>query len=274
MNGMNEMTNAKIRIFGREDDVQASKLRAKLDDFYAKTREYDAFQESNYKPEFWQPIKVSIQECLEAKDSCHILEFGAGCTGFGDYLQELKHRVIFHVQDVTASNREYLLTQADQVHICDVYSIQEKYDIIFSTFVWEHITNPKVVLDHLLNLLNPSGSIFLASPRYDFPFYLSPSSKHLPIIERFRIAIWLQWRRLYVLLTGRPDFLIHFDPAVFHRPWFSDADAIHWVSLGDLKYHLPKDLDLERLHIPTTGFRSKIWESFLLLFVRIRKPLN
>lgn len=260
--------------FGSEYDAQAKEVRSALDEFYSKTQEYDAFQEPNSQPVFWQPIKDAIKLHLEKTGSCNILEFGAGCTAFGDYLQEIRHLVKFDVQDVTVSNREYLLTQADNVHICDLCTIEKKYDIIFSTFVWEHITNPRSVIDHLLGLLNPGGSIFIASPRYDFPLYLSPSVKHLSKLERFKIALWLQWRRLLVLFTGHPDFLIHFSPAVFHRPWFRDADAIHWVSLWDLKSHLPKNIELERLRIPTIGFSSKIWEKYLLLFVKIRKPIN
>ncbi len=263
-----------LKNFGHEDSVKAIELRQGLDSFYSQTQEYTPFHEANSQPNFWQPIKANLQEIIEQTDSCRILEFGAGCTGFANYLQELRTSINFDVQDVTASNKGYLLTQADNVYICDLCNIQDKYDIIFSTFVWEHITNPRAVINHLLTLLNPGGSIFIASPRYDFPFYLSPSAKHLSLFERFQISIWLQWRRLRVLVGCNPDFLLHFDPAVFHRPWFCDADAIHWVSLWDLKRYLPKNIQLERLHIPVTGFRSKIWENFLLLFVRIKKPVN
>lgn len=263
-----------MRNFGHEDIINAIELRQSLDSFYSKTQDYTPFHEANSKPEFWQPIKDNIQDILEQTSSCRILEFGAGCTGFGNYLEDLRQLVTFDVQDVTISNKDYLLTQADNVYISDVCSINNQYDIIFSTFVWEHITNPKIVINHLLGLLNPGGSLFIVSPRYDFPFYLSPSAKHLSFIQRFNISIWLQWRRLLVLNGGNPDFLLHFDPAVFHRPWFRDADAIHWVSLWDLKHHLPTNIQLERLRIPVTGFRSKIWEKFLLLFVRIHKPMN
>lgn len=263
-----------LKIFGQENSTEVIELRQRLDNFYSNTQDYTAFHEANSKPEFWEPIKTYIQDILKQKGSCRILEFGAGRTGFGDYLQALKEVVTFDVQDVTPSNKEYLLNQADNVYIDDVCNINNQYDIIFSTFVWEHITNPKAVINHLLNLLNPGGSLFVISPRYDFPFYLSPSAKHLSGIQRFYISIWLQWRRLLVLSGGKPDFLIHFEPAVFYCPWFRDADAIHWVSLWDLKRHLPQNVQLERLHISVTGFRSKIWERFLLLFVRIHKPKN
>jgi SAM-dependent methyltransferase len=263
-----------INSFGHENSTEVTELRQRLDSFYSSTKDYTAFHEANSKPEFWQPIKANIQDIIEQTGSCRILEFGAGCTGFGDYLQALRQLVIFDVQDVTASNEKYLLTQADHVYIGDVCNINNQYDIIFSTFVWEHITNPKAVINHLLNLLNTGGSLFIVSPRYDFPFYLSPSAKHLSLIQRFYISIWIQWRRLLVLSGGEPDFLLHFEPAILYCEWFRDADAIHWVSLWDLKRHLPTYIKLERLRIPVTGFRSKIWEEFLLLFVRIHKPKN
>lgn len=263
-------------MFCTEDDFRVLDLRKRLDNFYASTKEYTAFHEPNLKPEYWQPIKAAAMECLASKGQCRILEFGAGCTGFGTYIKDIRNRVIFDVQDVTAANKHYLSSQADEVHICDVREVQNKYDIIFSTFVWEHVTTPKSVIAHLLNLLNPEGRIFIASPRYDFPFYLSPSAKHLSAFKRVKLSIWLMYRRLLVMLGNRPKFLIHLDPALFYGPWFRDADAIHWVSLWDLKRYLPKGVELRRLHIPAGGLKGRIWEKFCLLFIEIKKlaPLN
>src|SRR5690348_15601355 len=122
-----------LKIFGHENSTEVFELRQRLDSFYANTQEYTAFHEANSKPEFWEPIKAYIQSILEHKGSCRILELGAGRTGFGDYLQDLRRLVIFDVQDVTPSNKEHLLTQADNVYIDDVCNINNNYDIIFST---------------------------------------------------------------------------------------------------------------------------------------------
>ncbi|MCU0515830.1 MAG: methyltransferase domain-containing protein [Oscillatoria sp. Prado101] len=259
-------------LFGFEGEPGCIELRKRLDAFYESTREYTAFHQPNSKPEFWKPIKAAVEECLVRQGQCRILEFGAGRTGFGDYLGDIRHKVIFDVQDITALNREYLSKEADNVFICDIQIIKHSYDIIFSTFVWEHITTPREALDLLLNLLNPGGSIFIASPRYDFPFYLSPSARHRSRFERFKIGVWLSYRRLKVILGGQPDFLIHLDPSLFYSSCFRDSDAIHWVSIWDLKRFLKsRNFKAHALPLKAQGIKAWFWQKFLLLFVRISK---
>ena len=255
--------------FAMEEDRRVALLRAKLDAFYESPGEYSAFLEPNWKPEYWAPIRQSALAHVSKTGRCRILEIGAGCTSFGSYLSELREQVEFHVQDVTPANQAHLSTQADAVHVVDVLSISDKYDIVFSTFVWEHVSSPRQTMNHLMTLLNPGGSIFVASPRYDFPFYLSPSARHLTRARKTAIAIWLLWRRARVLLGGRADFLIHLDPAVLRSRWFRDADAIHWVSLWDLKKEFAEGYQIERIRIPATGMLGRFWEKYLLLFVAI-----
>jgi len=262
------MANAK---FGSESDSDAATLENRLDNFYKSIAEDAYFPGQNYKPLFWEPIKHEIKQILLHKNYCSVLEFGAGCTGFGDYLGDIRSRVVFDVQDVTDRNKRHLETQADNIYISNITDINTKYDIVFSTFVWEHLSNPKTVLAHLIRILNLGGSLFIAAPCYDFPLYISPSAHHYSILQRLKIGLWLQWRRLHVQLSQQPDFWIHFDPAVFHRPWERDYDAIHWVSLHDLRYSLPKNMSLTKLRVSGQGISGKIWHKFMLLFVKVKK---
>lgn len=260
--------------FGSENDPKALILKKSLDSFYGAVENYTAYLESHPKPLFWEPIKAEVEKRLKIKkinNCCRVLEFGAGRTCFGNYLDALRSDVIFDVQDVNDRNRHYLESQADHVYICDIQNIQEQYDVIFSTFVWERLSAPRHTMDHLLNILNPGGSIFIVSPRYDLPGYISPSAKHLPLVERLQVSIWLTLRRIRSLIRCQPDFIIHFEPAIFYCSWFRDADAIHWVSFWDLKHYLPKQCKLTRIRIPILGLRGKLWESFCLLFVKIEK---
>jgi hypothetical protein len=183
----------------------------------------------------------------------------------------MRCQVTFDVQDITAANMPYLCEKADSVCIGEVTEIQQTYDIIFSTFVWEHLSRPDEVYQHLLGMLAAGGALFLAAPRYDLPFYIPASAKHLPKRERLQIGVYLLYRRCLAIVRKQPEFLIHLDPACLSHPWFRDADAIHWVSYLDLLYALPSPFTVQRLRLPCTGIKGRVWESFCLLFVKIQR---
>jgi len=253
-----------------EDSRSVAELRQRLDAFYAATTEYSDFQvESNSKPEIWTPIVGFIEQRLAEQKSCRVLEFGAGRTGFGRFLGRLRDRVKFEVQDVTPQNREYLAGEADAVHIGDVAATTGPYDVIFSTFVWEHISNPRLTLDLLLRRLAPGGALFIACPRYDMPGYIPPSARHYRVGARLRLVLW-QTARWLGLSSNQDRFLIHTDPALFHLPWFRDSDAVHWVSLRDFAA-VPSGFGFKRLLIPAPGIRGCVWSRFLVAFIQITR---
>ena len=257
--------------FCGESDIRAGSLPARMAEFYRSTPDYDAFKEPTSRPEFWDPVVSAIARIANRGETCRVLEFGAGRTGFGRYLGPLRKQVRFDVQDITDRNRGYLASEADNVHIGDIFALEGPYDVIFSTFAWEHVSRPRAILDHLLRMLTPLGVLFLASPRYDFPGYLSPSAKRYSRMARGGIAVWLVWRRLRSLVSGHSAFLLHVEPAALHGTWFRDADAIHWVSLLDLQAGLEKQWDIRRIRIPAFGLAGRFWEKFLLMFVAIQR---
>jgi SAM-dependent methyltransferase len=256
---------------GSEEESRRTNLERLLQIFYSSVDNYEAFQSENSKPEFWLPIRSTIETIL-SRGPCKVLEIGAGRTGFADYLGITRQQLEFHVQDITARNGDYLSKIADKVWLCEVTEIEDTYDVIFSTFVYEHMTRPRATLEHQLAMLRPNGSIFLASPRYDLPGYFSPSARHLPWARRLELAVQLMLRRIRVLCGGPADFLIHLEPAAFHGPWFRDADAVHWASLWDLKRWLPDGVVMRPQRIRAAGLRGRFWARFLLLFVRIQCP--
>jgi 2-polyprenyl-3-methyl-5-hydroxy-6-metoxy-1,4-benzoquinol methylase len=263
--------------FAQEGDTRVQDLRLRLEQFYAKEN-YPAFHEGNNHVIFWKPLKDTVERHLSSRSGAtgklKVLELGAGRTTFADLLGPARREVDFHVQDITDRNLDYLKSQADEVHIQPLTSLKGSYDLIFSTFVWEHLTNPRECLDHLLTLLTPGGSLMFIAPRYDFPFYVSPSCKHLSKLQRFSVSFWIMWKRLQTIITRKPLFLIHTDPAILHTPWFRDADAIHWVSAWDLKFYLGANYNLRRIRFPMEGYYGQIWEKFCLLFVEIQSKRN
>ena len=258
-------------VLAKENDPAVSELRKRLDRFYQTTTTYQSFIDPNNKDDFWSVFRQNIRERVGAGKSCSILEFGAGCTTFGSFLGDLRTRVRFDVQDVTDRNREVLSKQADTLHFCDLRSVSETYDVIFSTFVWEHVCEPQSTLEHLLKLLKPGGSLMIACPRYDLPIYTPPSARHYSRLNRFRINAAAFARRIGQVLSGKPGFLIHTDPAVLTVDWYRDADAVHWVSMIDFRNALPPGYSLHRHRVHRSGLMGKIWARWMLAFVEIRR---
>jgi len=236
-------------------------MRAELDRFYAETSEYSAFLETSSQVNCWEPIRDTIESMRKPAVSLNVLEFGAGRTGFPDWLpDELRNQIYFVAQDITNQNLDFLNRVADQVCIGDLASIatEQKFDIIFSTFVWEHVSNPSETLEILLGMLNPHGKLFLFSPRYDIPFYVPPVLRHLSRVQGMLASLRLWLSRIRVLLGGKPNFWIVPAPAVLHcKKWFRDADAVHLVSKYDLQRSIGRSMKLTSIG-ENVGFLQRL----------------
>jgi SAM-dependent methyltransferase len=217
---------------------KAPALRARMDAFYSNFSGYNAFQAPNHVDHFW-PLLLSWLNSATGKLTrpLRVLEFGAGRTGFPGYLKThgLRERVHLTLHDVTRTNAEWLRGMGDEIQIGTVPKITGTFDLIFSTFVLEHMTDPDVSLRHLWSILSPEGAIFLISPCYDFPFYLPPACDHLRPWTRRGLGLCLIGWRLRTILTRRPAFLLLNDLAMFHLPWEQDRDAVHLASAWDVK---------------------------------------
>lgn len=270
---MKPAPRSPIAIFASEDDPQVTHLRAAMDDFYATTTSYNAFQSIAHKGDEWPHVLEAIDARLKDSIRLRVLEFGAGRSGFGDFLGEVRPSVELTAQDVTPANAEFLRTQANHVCIGPIEDVAGSFDVIFSTFVLEHLSDPRATLERLFGMLAPGGVLLIFCPRYDFPFYLSRSADHYTAGKRFRIGLRVLFRRLWTLIGGQPAFLIHLDPAVFHLPFVNDRDAIHWVSLFDLRAFFRGRASLRKLTVYSGGI-SKQWlvKKFLTVNLAITKP--
>lgn len=240
-------------------------IKTKLDEFYSTVPDYSAFSTPSEQVHCWTHIAERIRKLAVNGGQVKILEVGAGRSGFGNFLSDrgLRDCCIWTAQDVTRQNSEWLEMNADNVIFGDIESasIDGAYDIVFSTFVLEHVVNPVAHLDRLASLVQDvHGTIFIFCPRYDLPGYLTPSSRHLTKILRFRFMIFSLMTRIRTILTGRPSFLIQTDIAAFYQPFFTDADAVHWVSLYDLKCWAHSQRAIcNTLKIGSPRFLSKDW---------------
>ncbi|HVT91020.1 MAG TPA: class I SAM-dependent methyltransferase [Tepidisphaeraceae bacterium] len=258
-------------------DPAAGELRRRLDDFYTNTQTYTAFDpshDSGAAQQNWHDLILpTIRSMLGSANAVRVLELGAGRPSFPAHLGEMRSRVIYHAQDVTPANQDYLKQVADDVFICDPGQIIGRYDIIFSTFVLEHVATPSTFLEQVDRLLNPGGAHFVFCPRYDMPGYVCPSLRHLSRLARWQAMTFLMLSRVMSRLNGQPRFWVNADPAVFHAPWFRDADAVHLVSRFDVEqWHRRRGYETRRLFPPVHGIREWILTRKLTTAVRCTKP--
>lgn len=268
---MNSAPLPTTPIFAAETDPSVAALRAKMDAFYAGTESYSAFQSMSHCGNEWGHVRDAIRARVKTPEKCRVLEFGAGRTGFAQFIGELRGSIHFTAHDVTPANAEFLRTQADEVCIGRISDLQGPFDVIFSTFVLEHVSDPRQTLESLFRMLNPGGVMLIFCPRYDVPFYLSHSADHYSRGRRIQIGLELIFRRLKTLFTGRPEFLIHLDPSLFTLPWSMDRDAIHWVSLFDLRALFAPRARLRKLSVSPGSAKDWVVKHFLRVNLAIEK---
>jgi SAM-dependent methyltransferase len=265
--------------------AQLQQLDELMQAYYAAVPDYPAFHAPSHHPLEWRYVLADVRSrAPTAQAPVSILEFGCGRSGFPAWLRNqlvtVAPEVAVHVtcQDVTAANVAYLEQVADAVLIAPLEESvlpAASFDIIFSTHCLEHVARPEQLLQTLLGLLTPGGSLLLFAPRYDQPFYLSPSSGNLSIVQRFLLSLRLLLIRLVSRLRRRPSFVIDTSPVCLDRPFRRDEDAIHWVSNHDLDLFARRaGLAISKLdtshHAPVF---SKQWliDCFGKLAVKLRK---
>lgn len=103
----------------------------------------------------------------EAKDA-HILDFGCG---FGQFVREMKVRGYTKVvgYDIEPAAIEFCRNQNLPIIDGNQFGLTddlERYDLIFSSHVIEHIPKDNVIetLDKLRRLLKPSGALLICAP--------------------------------------------------------------------------------------------------------------
>ncbi|MHB1155510.1 MAG: class I SAM-dependent methyltransferase [Phycisphaerales bacterium] len=249
-------------------DPVGSDIRKRLDAFYGTTHEYHAFLSTPNNTRWHGVVDVALQELLQKKPRIACLEVGAGRSDFAHWLGDRRDRVEYHAHDITDRNAPFLSAKADRVWFGDISRINDKYDLVFHFFVLEHVTNPSEFLAQIDNLLLPGGIHVIVCPRYDVLGYICPSVRHLNKISQIWFSLQLSCSRLMACRDKKPRFWINADPAVFHKKWFRDADAIHLVSLRDVEWwHQQHGFSTERSWPPGTRFKERAMQ----LVLRCRK---
>jgi len=201
-------------------------------------------------------FQPQLAKLLAMKNRIRVLELGAGRSVFGTFAREFRERMEYHVQDVTPKNCEHLQSQADHVHIGDLREIAGKFDLIFHTFVFEHVSAPRSFLEQIKNRLEPGGFHVIVCPRYDLPGYVCPSMRHISRLGQMMHSVFLASTRAMARIDRRARFWVNADPAVLHVQWYRDADAVHLVSRFDVEqWHRRNGFEVASLFAGASGYK-------------------
>ena len=277
----------RLAPFRRIPAPQLSQLEGRMQAYYAAVPDYPAFHAPSHHPLEWRHLLAEVQRrSIRGGEPVAILEFGSGRSGFSGWLRQQLGSdgtapLSITCQDVTATNQAYLQEVADQVLIAPLAKgvlPPASFDLIFSTHCFEHVARPEALLHTCISLLKPGGALLLFTPRYDLPFYLSPSCVNLPPGSRLLLGLRLLLIRWITRLRGKPAFVIDTTPACLDRPFVRDADAIHWVSEHDVQLFARRhNLSFSRLDVSQRAAPpSKQWfiDQFVTLAVCLQKPLQ
>ena len=244
-------------------------LESRMLEFYRQSASYLPFAEESCQPELWEVVLSKARDIC-ARGECRILEVGSGRSGFHRALTAagLNGRAHYTAHDVTPANESFLREHADAVLIGDPLAIAEPFDIVFHSFVLEHVSRPKAFLQHLFATVRLGGFHIFSCPRYDVPGILPPSARHLSI--RARAAFHLV--TLQRLLFRRPQFPLLEDPAIFHIPYRRDRDAIHCVALSDILRLHTGVATVDRFKVPAYSLRDWAVKRLMALHLIIAKP--
>lgn len=116
-----------------------------------------------------EPTYYPVYSFLKGKEKLEILEVGCG---YG-YLTYSLHSAGHNILGIDISKNAIKFAESnfgDYYKVADLkdYKANKKFDLIISTEVIEHLTNPVEFIDHCLKLLKPNGKIILTTPSKDY----------------------------------------------------------------------------------------------------------
>jgi SAM-dependent methyltransferase len=123
----------------------------------------------------WKPPELvplaPVWQFLPEQQTLHVLDYGAGAPQLSEALRRLGHRVV-----------EVELTSAEAAFGLDagrrrrVERTQQRFDLIYSFHVFEHLVDPRLHLDRLLALAGPGAPILIETEMH--------ASDHMPRLLR------------------------------------------------------------------------------------------
>ncbi|SHF73116.1 class I SAM-dependent methyltransferase [Flavisolibacter ginsengisoli] len=230
------------------DPVLTDALEEKMAKFYKKNESY--YDDIDFNRSAWfDKSNLLYQDILENSLGKLICEIGCGRAGILDTKQIDPNN--YSGCDFSSSLIELNKTKYPTANFKTITDPKkfpfedEKFDIVFSVFVLEHVVRPHLFLNELIRVVKPGGKIIILCP--DYFGRLSISSQKLGklpgtgtqklnngnYIDAFRTVIYgrvllpmfFYWK---LRNAGRKSvFLLNNDPSCFSFPFSPDVDAVY-----------------------------------------------
>ncbi len=206
---------------------------------------------------------------------CRVLEIGAGRSGFGEFLRAQGGARATSTSPRRTSPRPTSTTcqaSSDEVITGNIDRLEGSWDLIFHSYVYEHLCRPREFNERLWSLLAPGGHLVIQCPRYDFPLYFPPCWDHLTLPAKLWQTLRLAGSDLAAACGhGASRFTVFADPAVFHLPFVRDRDAVHRVRKSDLRSLFGQRGTLREFSLKAGSLKDWIVKERLTLRVILEK---
>jgi 2-polyprenyl-3-methyl-5-hydroxy-6-metoxy-1,4-benzoquinol methylase len=189
---------------------------------------------------------ASYEFALKYVNNKKVLDYGCG-TGYGTYMLSKSALSVVGVDvsgDSVSYAQEHFVSDNLTFKSIDEISI-EKYDVIVSFQVIEHVSNDKAYINNLIKLLNPNGVLLLTTPN-----------------KQGRIFNYIQkpWNKYHL-----KEYSVKSMSNLLKR-FFADFEILHISSVSDLV--LPEILRRKKqrlISLPCTLFFYPNFLKFFLL---------
>ena len=174
-----------------------------------------------------------------------VLDVGSGAGENGFHIRDVANytgleyssTAIEMAREFESPTCRYLQGDAENMPFEDA-----SFDVVLSTHVIEHLTNPQRVIDEMLRVLKPGGRLMIIGPAWEWPLQSPPSCK-----QRSKSLWWrIRWStgRFWRLLVNDPGFDMIENPDILEGAYEEDNDTTYAVSVRLLLRYL-ENLGLE-----------------------------
>lgn len=174
-------------------------------------------------------IPQEIGRSLRSVTPSFVLDVGCGEGSLVRYLGSVfPAQTSFHGIEVSEEGLRRAngaASESTSFHLYDgrrIPFVDNFFDAVISTFVFEHLTEPESVFHEMVRVTRPGGRVIIACPNFGSPFFRSPCNIGSPFILMVRRIFQgflpsrfftdrFRWQRVQPLIIGHDEHKIDYD---------------------------------------------------------------